>query len=87
MSSIFSACNCSIHYLGRVQRSGWMRFFPWMRLYQCANCRKLQLLPQKEVDRAKVEYGSRGAYRDRRAPRSVDPNKGLGIGGRPKVGG
>lgn len=59
MSSIFSACNCSIHYLGRVQRSGWMRFFPWMRLYQCANCKKLQLLPQKEVDRAKAAYGSR----------------------------
>ena len=62
MSSIFSACNCSIHYLGRVQRSGWMRFFPWMRLYQCASCKKLQLLPQKEVDRAKAAYGSRATY-------------------------
>ncbi|WP_431510395.1 hypothetical protein [Variovorax sp. DAIF25] len=62
MSSIFSACDCSIHHLGRVERSAWMRVFPWMRLYQCANCRKLQLLPQKGVDRAKATYGSRATY-------------------------
>jgi len=68
--SFFSACDCTANQLGRVERRGWMRLFSQRRLYKCASCRKLQLLPEEAVNRAKAAYASREAMPDRR-PRSA----------------
>jgi len=68
--SFFSACDCTANHLGRVERRGWMRLFSQRRLYQCSSCRKLQLLPEKAVNRAKAEYASREAMPNR-PPRSA----------------
>jgi hypothetical protein len=45
-----------------------MRLFPDRGLYQCANCQKLQLLPEAAVNKAKAEYAARKAAPGRRAP-------------------
>lgn len=66
--TIFQACNCTIDHLSRVERRGWMRLFPDRGLYQCANCQKLQLLPEAAVNKAKAEYAARKAAPGRRAP-------------------
>jgi len=50
--------------------TGWMRLFSQRRLYQCSSCRKLQLLPEEAVNRAKAEYASREAMPNQR-PRSA----------------
>ncbi|MGQ2999604.1 hypothetical protein [Variovorax sp.] len=48
-------------HLNRVERSTWMRFFPWLRAYQCSNCRKVQLLSPRAVNEALAAHASRAA--------------------------
>ena len=55
MHNLFSACPCGIDHLKRTHRSTWMRMLPWLRLYRCDNCGKLQLHSQREIDVAKAK--------------------------------
>jgi len=64
--SVFQACSCTVNHLYRVERRPWMRLFPWLRLYQCANCKKLQLHSEDEVTRAQVEFASRSLRKAQR---------------------
>ncbi|QRF57065.1 hypothetical protein [Variovorax paradoxus] len=48
-------------HLNRVKRSTWMRFFPWLRAYQCSNCGKVQLLSPRAVNEALAAHASRAA--------------------------
>ncbi|WP_296727743.1 hypothetical protein [Variovorax sp.] len=59
--SIFTCCQCSVTHLNRIQRSTWMRFFPWLRAYQCSRCGKVQLLSKRAVDEALAAHTSRVA--------------------------
>ncbi len=59
--SVFTCCQCSVTHLNRIERSTWMRFFPWLRAYQCSNCRKVQLLSPRAVNEALAAHASRAA--------------------------
>lgn len=67
--SVFQACDCTVDHLYRVERRPWMRLLPWLRLYQCANCKKLQLHAEDDVTRAKVEFASRSLKNSHRRPK------------------
>lgn len=69
--SVFQSCGCTPNHLYRVERRPWMRLLPWRRLYQCANCKKLQLRSEDEVTRAQVEFASRSLQKN--APRQAKP--------------
>jgi hypothetical protein len=64
--SVFRACNCTINHLSRIERQAWMRLLPWLRLYQCSNCHKFQLLPEEAVNKAKAEFATRASTPYRR---------------------
>ena len=59
MHNLFSACPCGIDHLKRTHRSTWMRMLPWLRLYRCDNCGKLQLHSEREIN---VEREKRDAH-------------------------
>ena len=59
--SVFTCCQCSVTHLNRIERSTWMRFFPWLRAYQCSNCGKVQLLSPRAVNEALAAHASRAA--------------------------
>lgn len=58
-----SACSCEPVHLERVQRRPWMRLLPWLRYYQCQQCRKFQLANPREVDDARALAASERAGR------------------------
>jgi len=62
--SVFQSCSCTPNHLYRIERRPWMRLLPWRRLYQCANCKKLQLRSEDEVTRAQAEFASRSLQKN-----------------------
>jgi hypothetical protein len=45
----FTACDCGIQYLVRIDRDAWMRAWQTRRHYYCAKCKSRQLLPRNAL--------------------------------------
>lgn len=48
-----------------------MKWLPWLRAYQCANCGKVQLLRENSVTAAKAFHAARAAIR----PKAATPKR------------
>jgi hypothetical protein len=45
----FTACDCGIQYLVRIDRDAWMRVWQIRRHYYCAKCKDRQFLPRSSL--------------------------------------
>ncbi|CAN7717131.1 hypothetical protein ABL850_30180 [Variovorax paradoxus] len=76
MHNLFSSCTCGFAHMKRLQRRLWMRLFPSLRLYRCAQCGRMQLAPRRAVEQAIATRLAQEATL--RRPAEPGPNAALG---------
>ena len=60
-------CECPYEHLVKVPRTRWMKLLPWLRRYQCTECRRFTLARESKVEaeQLRIFYETRQAELER----------------------